>query len=174
MKPRVKRSNRHRLDGEETIPFIVRLLASGFYTGYVPVLSGTLASFVALLLPYTLGFYHWTYLLPVCVLFFIIGTHYSGIMEKVYGKDPAEVTIDEFVGMWVSLLFLPKTMLVALTAFLLFRCFDIFKPFPIQTIDKYSGGLTIMLDDVVAGIYANSTLHIMLSIPIVHSFLMSL
>ena len=72
-------------------------------------------------------------------------------MEKKYGHDPSVVTIDEVAGMWVSLVFLPKSIIVALTAFLAFRIFDIIKPYPARLFDEMHGGIGIMMDDVVAG-----------------------
>jgi phosphatidylglycerophosphatase A len=76
-------------------------------------------------------------------------------MEKYYGKDPSQVTIDEAVGMWISLLWLPKTPIVFLSAFFLFRFFDIIKIFPATYFDRKRGGFAIMMDDVVAAVYAN-------------------
>lgn len=83
------------------------------------------------------------------------GVNASHLMEQRYGHDPAEVTIDEIVGMWVSLLLLPKNIVIAACAFVLFRVFDIIKPFPARKFDNVSGGLGIMMDDVIAGLYTN-------------------
>jgi phosphatidylglycerophosphatase A len=70
-------------------------------------------------------------------------------------SDPSIVVIDEIVGMWTSLLFLPSTLTVFISAFIAFRLFDIVKPPPVRQLERLSGGWGIMLDDVMAGIYAN-------------------
>lgn len=72
--------------------------------------------------------------------------------------DPSEVVIDEVMGMVVALAFLPLTPFVLLASFTLFRVFDIAKPFPVRQFEKLHGGLGIVMDDVMAGVYANVTL----------------
>jgi phosphatidylglycerophosphatase A len=74
--------------------------------------------------------------------------------KKIYGKDPKECTIDEFVGTWISLLFVPKNAVYVAGAFLIWRFFDIIKPFPANMLEKIKGGWGIMLDDVAAGFYS--------------------
>ena len=133
----------------------VKLFASGFYSGYSPVISGTVGSAVGLLFYAIPSFEKIEFLLPATLLCFILGAFTAGKMELVYGHDPSTVTIDEIVGMWISLFFLPKSILIALCAFILFRILDILKPWPARAFDKKHGGLNIMLDDVVVGIYAN-------------------
>ena len=95
-------------------------------------------------------------------LAFIVGTFAAGETEKILdSRDPGIVVIDEIVGMLISLIAIPAKPLYLLLGFILFRLFDIVKPFPIRLIDqRFHGGLGIMLDDVVAGIYALVTLHV--------------
>ena len=93
-------------------------------------------------------------------------------MEQRYGHDPAEVTIDEVVGMWISLVLLPKKILIVITAFFAFRFFDIIKPFPARKFDNMNGGFGIMMDDVIAGIYANIILRLALLIPVIKELLL--
>ena len=81
-------------------------------------------------------------------------------MEKTYGHDPSIVTIDEVLGIWISLLLLQKSFIIITAAFFLFRAFDIFKPWPARVFDRKQGGWNIMLDDVVAGLYTNIVLQI--------------
>ena len=138
-----------------TVPFHVKLFASGLFAGYSPVATGTVGSAVGLLAYFIPGFEHPFVIMPVCFLVLLLGIKAADMMETVYGHDPAEVTIDEVLGMWVSLLFLPKTLLVAGVAFFLFRIMDIIKPFPAKKFDAQRGGFGIMFDDVVAGTYAN-------------------
>ena len=138
-----------------TVPFLVKLFASGLFAGYSPVATGTVGSAVGLLVYFIPGFEHPFVIMPACFLVLLLGIKSADMMETVYGHDPAEVTIDEVLGMWVSLLFLPKTLLVAGVAFFLFRIMDIIKPFPAKKFDAQRGGFGIMFDDVVAGTYAN-------------------
>ena len=74
-------------------------------------------------------------------------------------KDPGVVVVDEVVGQWVSLLFLPFTPAVAAAGFVLFRVLDVFKPWPARQLESLPDGWGIMSDDVMAGIYANLLLH---------------
>lgn len=137
------------------IPFTLRCIGSGCGTGYLPVGSGTAASLAALL-PYAFGFFHSDYIRLGCIVaLFFIGIRASDAFEKVYGQDPPEVTVDEFVGMWIATIFLPITLVSLTYAFILFRIFDIAKPYPASAFNKRTGGTMIMLDDVVAGLYAN-------------------
>jgi phosphatidylglycerophosphatase A len=76
--------------------------------------------------------------------------------------DPSIVVIDEIVGMWISLLFLPKTLLAVGMAFLAFRFFDVIKPSPVRQCEQLPNGWGIMLDDIAAGAYANVTVHLVL------------
>lgn len=145
----------------ETVPFPIKLFASGLYSGFSPVATGTVGSAVGLLLYFIPGFEHPYVIMPACFLVLLLGIKAADRMEKVYGHDPAEVTIDEVLGMWISLLFLPKTLLVAVVAFFLFRILDIIKPFPAKKFDAQHGGFGIMFDDVVAATYTNLLVQIL-------------
>ncbi len=150
---------------EPSLP--IKVFASGLFTGYVPAASGTLGSAIAVAFYLIPGFESPILLGLILLVVFGLGIKASSIMEKRYGHDPAEVTIDEVVGMWITLLFLPKTILVVLIAFFVFRFFDIVKPFPARELDKMHGGFGIMMDDVVSGIYANITMQMVLLIPFI-------
>jgi len=143
------------------------MFASGLFTGYSPIASGTVASAVALAIYFIPGFQHPYSIIPVSFLTFILGTKAAGIMEERYGHDPTEVTIDEVLGMWISLMFLPKSLAVAVPAFFVFRLLDIIKPWPARKFDSVPGGLGIMLDDVVAGFYTNIIMHLALRVGLV-------
>jgi phosphatidylglycerophosphatase A len=154
--------------GRGTEPsWFVKAFASGLYSGYFPVASGTVGSFVALLLYYFIPPLSNSHLLLlVAVVTFVLGIQASEIMEKYYGHDPAEVTIDEVVGMWISLLFLPHNIFIVGCAFLFFRILDIIKPYPANRFDTMNGGIGIMMDDVVSGIYTNLIIQALLYIHI--------
>ncbi len=147
-------------NSSQQVPFFVKFFASGFFSGYSPIVSGTVGSFVAALFFFIPSFTSPFILSGFILTFFFIGVHVSTIMEKAHGHDPSVVTIDEFVGMWLSVLFLPSTYLTFILAFFLFRILDIIKPWPARVFDRMNGGWGIMLDDVVAGIYTNIILQI--------------
>ena len=122
--------------------------------GYAPVASGTVGSAVTLvalwLIPFTPAG-----LLVTLVVVTAVGIWAGGRGERVLGrKDPGVIVIDEVAGMMLSVLFLPRTVPVLITAFLLFRLFDIWKPFPARESQALRGGLGVMVDDLLAGAYA--------------------
>jgi phosphatidylglycerophosphatase A len=126
--------------------------------------SGTLGSLWGLLAGWVL----WRALGPwgvaaAAVLVTAVGTWAAEATARHLGRrDPGEVVIDEVAGQLFALLFLPPTVGVLLLAFLLFRLFDIWKPFPIRRLERWPGGLGIMADDVLAGVYANLALRVAL------------
>ncbi len=144
--------------------FIEKFLGSGFYTGYIPFISGTFGSVAALIIYYIPGFENPLILIPAIIIFTIYGIYLGNKFEDVYGKDPSECTIDEVVGMWISLLFLPKILLISFLTFLLWRILDIIKPFPARNFEKLKGGIGILLDDITSGIYTLIIVHIILFI----------
>ncbi len=139
--------------------------ATGFLTGYFPVASGTVGSFLAILIYLFIPGFNEAYILIIFILLFlVIGLYTSDFAEKVYGFDPPEVVIDEIVGMWLTMFFVPKTYVLAAIGFILFRIFDIVKPFPAKQSQELKGGIGIMLDDLIAGLYALVVLHLILLI----------
>lgn len=148
-----------------TLPWYITFVGSGFFSGYSPFASGTVGSAVALLFLLIPGFGNIMILAPVTIFFFFIGGLAADKMEKVYGQDPSIVTIDEVVGMWLSIFFLPHTPIFLGTAFLIFRILDILKPYPAGEIDKKNGGWNIMFDDIIAGLYTNVIIQIVVHFP---------
>jgi len=146
------------------INFFEKFIGSGFYTGYIPLTSGTFGSLAALLIYWIPGFENPYIIIPAIILFTSYGIYVGNKFDKVYGKDPAECTVDEMVGQWITLLFLPKTILITILAFLTWRLFDIIKPYPARKLEKLTGGTGIMADDVVASIYSLIFVHLILFI----------
>lgn len=131
-------------------------VATGLYSGLLPVAPGTWGSAVGLALFVPLSFLSfWWYLAAVVALFFI-GVWAAGATEKILDrKDPGLVVIDEIVGMLITLAASPVHPLPLFAGFFLFRFFDIAKPFPVRRAEeKFAGGLGVMADDVVAGLYS--------------------
>ena len=91
----------------------------------------------------------------ITALVTFIGIWSSGVVEKIWGKDPGRVVIDEVAGMCVSLLFLPVNAKYVICALILFRFFDIVKPLFIRKMELLPAGWGIMADDILAGIYTN-------------------
>lgn len=140
----------------------VRLLSTFFYVGDMPMAPGTAASFVGLLLAVILHVNIFLYVLVTAVVIWL-GLLVSGQMEKVLGKkDPGCVVIDEVAGILISLFLLPLTMPVLITAFFVFRAFDMFKIYPANKLEDMGGALGIMADDIMAGVYTCVVMHIAL------------
>jgi len=144
------------------LSFLTRFFGTGFFTGYAPYASGTVSSAAALLFFLIPGFASTLAIIPATLALFIIGGIVAGKMEHQYGQDPSIVTIDEIVGMWLCLWFVPITYLNVGLAFFIFRILDILKPYPAGDFDKRSGGWNIMLDDVVAALYTNIIIQVAL------------
>jgi phosphatidylglycerophosphatase A len=128
-------------------------VASALGAGYAPVASGTVGSLVTVVA---------VWLLPLTSLriagalgvVLVIGIWAGSRVERLLGrKDPGVIVIDEVAGMLLSVILLPRTIPVLATAFLLFRLFDIWKPFPARESQALSGGMGVMVDDLVAGLY---------------------
>ena len=144
------------------LTIIEKIIGSGLFTGYFPYASGTVGSFAAVLIYLIPGFENPTVMLFFISFFTAIGIPISTKFEKIYGKDPSQCTIDEMVGMWISLLFVPKKIWFIIITFLIWRLLDIIKPFPARWIEKIKGGIGIMLDDIIAGIYTLILIHIII------------
>ena len=142
-----------------------KIIGSGLFTGYIPVASGTFGSLIAIVIYWIPGFEQIHIILPSIVILFIYGVYVSSKFEKVYGKDPSQCTVDEVVGTWISLIAIPKSILLTLTSFFIWRALDIIKPFPARSSEKLPGGWGIMIDDVISGFYSVILVHL-----IVYSF----
>ncbi len=149
---RLKRLNLHN---------IWHLIALGFGSGLVPKAPGTFGSLAAIPLCMILVYLRYEVALAIIIVTFFIGWKASLEAEKALGMhDNSSIVIDEFVGMFISVLFFPSNISLVFLAFVLFRVYDIFKPWPISFFDKkIGGGLGIMVDDVLAGIFACASAH---------------
>jgi phosphatidylglycerophosphatase A len=135
---------------------------SVFFVGFAPVASGTVGSLPAVGVAFFLS-QRPIIILFLAVVLFLAGTALSSRAETILGrKDPSEIVIDEFVGMLVAFLWIPMSWTSIILVFLLFRVFDILKPFPAGRCERIEGGFGVMADDVVAGIYANIVFRIIL------------
>lgn len=136
--------------------FIIWLASAG-YSGYCPIAPGTAGTLVGILVYLVFSsFPPAIYLLSVAAVFFL-ALWVSERAEIIYGKrDSSKIVIDEVVGFLITMALLPCTLTTIIGGFLFFRFLDIIKPPPIGAIDRrMRGGLAVVLDDAVAGIYAN-------------------
>ena len=133
------------------------LIATWFHSGLIKPASGTWGSLAALPFGVSTAYYFgWQGLLIIALLGYGLGHWASHVwISQGDDKDPSAVVIDEAVGIWLTLIAAPLTPLGIALAFGLFRLFDILKPWPVSWADKSLGGATgIMLDDVLAGLWA--------------------
>jgi phosphatidylglycerophosphatase A len=139
-----------------------KILATGFGLGYLPVCPGSFGSLVAVGIYFLLLKLSPPFHLGIIILIFFMGVWISNYAEIIWKQnDPGEVIIDEIAGYLITMGLLPFNLIKAAVGFLLFRIFDILKPFPIRNIERIRGGWGIMLDDVMAGLYAALILRIL-------------
>ena len=138
------------------------LVGTGLGSGLVPRAPATAASLLALAIYWmtplagdSLG------LFLLIGIGFPVGVWATGSLTNPADQDPHRAVWDEFVGMWVSCLLLPKELPWLAAAFVFFRAFDILKPWPIRRLERLPGGLGIMSDDLLAGIYVAVLLNVL-------------
>lgn len=142
--------------------FVANIIATFFYVGLIPVGPGTFGTLAAIPLFYALTFTPLYLYLAITVLIIFISVWASTVAEEIYGKhDPQQVVIDEVCGYLVTMILVPATPSNIFLGFLLFRLFDIAKPYPVRRFEKLPGGWGVVIDDVAAGVYACITLHIL-------------
>lgn len=141
-----------------------RAICSVFYLGCGPLAPGTIASFIAVPI-YLWAFTRVDIYISVFLVVTALGFIFSGRVERSLGqKDPSIVVIDEVSGALIAFFMLPPTFPVLITAFFLFRAFDMFKIYPANKLEAMHGSMGIMMDDIVAGIYTNLIMHLALSL----------
>lgn len=135
---------------------VLKIYCTFFYTGYIPLAPGTFGTLGAVVPFYFIaGFAPLFYLLSI-VVFTAISIIITNHCLKYYTEeDPGEIVIDEVCGYLFTMFMVPFTWFNLLVGFLLFRIFDIIKPYPIRKIENLRDGYGIILDDVLAGIYSN-------------------
>jgi phosphatidylglycerophosphatase A len=137
-------------------------LATGFGVGYSPIAPGTLGTLIAIPVYYFLSNISSPIYEITLLGFFFLSVWISEGAEIFFGKkDDQRIVIDEIMGFLVTMLWVPKTPILMVIGFFLFRFFDILKPFPIRRLErKLKGGYGVVLDDVMAGVYGNIVLQV--------------
>ena len=135
-------------------------IATVGYCGYFPFAPGTIGSAAGLLF-YLIVWWSQSPVVEVALILvlFAIGVWTGTTAEKYFGGiDPGPIVLDEVVGMLITLAFIPVGLSGAVAGFVLFRIFDVIKPFPARRLESLHGGLGVMADDAMAAVYANLTL----------------
>lgn len=150
------------VDADAEVGFLSLIFASGLYTGFMPFASGTFGSIFGSLFFFLKDFQRAEILIPSIVICALISIPASKEVMKKYGDDPSVIVIDEVIGMWISVLVFQffngissdlnfKNLIIV---FLCFRLFDIIKIQPSKYFDDMKSATGVILDDVIAGIYA--------------------
>jgi len=145
--------------------FLVKTISSFFFIGYLPAIPGSFGSLAGVGLFYLLK----TSNSPVYFLFVLstiaLGLLTSGRMERLLAKkDPGCIVIDEVAGMLVALSFMPVDLRIVFLGFFIFRILDTLKPYPAGRLQNLCGSVGVMADDLIAGIYTNIVLQVILKL----------
>lgn len=144
-----------------------KAIATVLGLGYAPKGPGTFGTFggvifLGILLHFNIPFSLMALIITIVVTF-ALGTYSTNQLIPQWGEDPQRVVMDEFNGYLITMILVPLSWTTILLGFVLFRFFDILKPLGIRAIDtKVKGGLGVMLDDVLAGVYALICMHVYL------------
>ncbi len=140
------------------------LIATVGYCGYSPIAPGTVGSAAGLVF-YLLVWWTGSPVVEVALIagLFAAGVWAGTIAERYFGGiDPGPIVMDEVVGMLITLAFIPVGLSGALAGFVLFRIYDVIKPYPAGRFEQLHGGLGVMADDAMAAVYANITLRLLM------------
>jgi len=147
-------------------PLLPAIIGSGFGAGYCPFGPGTAGALLATLVWFGLSGFLGDPLLKLVTLILVLVFYALGVwatcrLTPYWGEDPSRVVVDEMVGVWISLLVVPAGHLwYGISAFLLFRFFDIVKPFGVRQMESIRGATGVMMDDVLAGMYGFLVLYV--------------
>ena len=146
---------------------IAKIIGTSFGFGYAPVAPGTFGTLFGVLVYLAIQFTIPEQMNPLLLVLIVVGTAVGTwcckMTEPEWGHDSGRIVLDESVGVWITLLFVPFQWWIVLAAFILFRFYDILKPLGIKRIDEgMHSPASVMFDDVLAGIYAALTLQAIL------------
>jgi len=141
---------------------IIKFLACGFGSGLLPVAPGTFGTLVGVPICLLCLPLPWFLRLLVVMVLMVLSVYIAGRAEEIYAKkDDQRIVIDEIIGFQVAMLPVAITGVHLGVAFVLFRIFDILKPFPLNSLQKLPGGWGVVMDDVGAGVYAGLILFLL-------------
>ena len=142
----------------------IRILATGFGSGLSPVAPGTAGTLVGIPMYLAFSLLSWPLWLITTLALTALSWHVADQAERIYGKKDAQcIVIDEIAGLQWTLFAVTPTLIHTVIGFLLFRLFDIVKPFPARLFqDRLPGGCGVVADDLAAGVYGNIVLQILI------------
>ncbi|MEE9372758.1 MAG: phosphatidylglycerophosphatase A [Saprospiraceae bacterium] len=141
--------------------YLASLIASFFGAGYSPVAPGTVGSLLAVIIIYVLSLLvdNMRYVIPIlAILSYGVGILSISKLPDTWAHDDGRIVIDEAHGIFIALAFIPFSVMTLVLGLVVFRFFDILKPFGIRKLDKWYNNHGVMLDDTLAGIYSNIVL----------------
>ena len=142
--------------------FAARMLATGFWSGYFPVTPGTFGSIPPWLIAYFLIQNNQLWLIAAVIVSTIVSVWSAGEAEKELGHDARKIVIDEWAGMFITLLFVPYAFVNYAIAFFVFRALDVVKIYPARQVEQLPAGWGVTMDDVVAGVQSNLVTHLII------------
>ena len=138
---------------------LIAFLATGFGSGLAPFAPGTAGTLVGVLICFAFIPLPWIVRLVLVLALSVFSFYVADQAEKIYNKkDDQRIVIDEIIGFQITMLPVAINIFSVCTGFVLFRIFDVLKPFPIKNLQRLPGGWGVVVDDVVAGIYAGAIL----------------
>ncbi len=162
-----RKTRKHNASAKSAPPFFPTLIGTGFGAGFWPWGPGTAGALLATLIWIGASYiftplYLLIFTLVTILLFTFLGIWAADRLEPFWGEDPSRVVVDEMVGVWIPLLIAaPYTWWHPWIAFLLFRFFDIVKPLGVRKMENLPGGIGVMADDILAGVYSAIILFIL-------------
>ena len=151
---------------------IAKIIASGLGTGYTPKAPGTAGALLGVIIAYLINYLLlsinientllWSFNIILIIILLLAGVWATKKMHKEWSHDASKIVIDEIVGVYIAILFVPFHWKYYLIGFILFRFFDILKPLGIKNLDGLKSSWSVMLDDVLAGVYSLIVLQLMI------------
>ena len=141
---------------------LIRFFATGFYIGEFPLFPGTWGTLPGLAICIFLFDVNVKYQILMTLAVIAISIYLASAAEKQLGHDSKLIVIDEIAGIMVTLVFVPRVWYYYVLGFVFFRAMDVLKPFPARQAESLPSGLGITTDDVMAGIYANLMLQVVI------------
>ena len=137
--------------------WLIKFLATGFYTGYTPIAPGTIGSLIGVIIYFGMHRLFWPHYLLILMALAIFGIWISNKAISYFFKerDSKRIVIDEIIGFLIAIFLIPFKVKFIVVAFLVFRVIDVLKPYPLRRLEKLPGGWGVMGDDLLAGVYAN-------------------
>ena len=138
------------------------MLATGFWSGYFPITPGTFGSIPPWLIAFFLIQNNQLWLVAAATAATVVSVWSAGEAEKELGHDARKIVIDEWAGMFITLLFVPYSLINYAIAFFVFRALDVVKIYPARQAERLPAGWGITMDDVVAGVQSNLVTHLII------------